>query len=414
MLNVLRWVLALGMTLTTATSTVGETNVESGDARAGLPELQVRGGLPNFHVRASTGGVVRVAYLGGSITAGRGWRVRTREFLQQRYPQAEIEEIFAAIPGTGSSLGVVRLQRDVLDHAPDLLLVEFAVNDRAEEVARIEKAMEGIVRKLRQARPEADVCFVYTLSKNMVPDYEAGRLSPPAVAMERVAEHYGIPSVAFGVEVVKQLATGRWVFQSEKEFGTHDPEGRTIFSNDGVHPLAAGQALYAEAIERSWEKLVHGGDRGSRELPAPLHPDHWAKAGYAPVATMVCIGEWRELPADDARVASQPGRIAPPTWWSVTPGSAVEATVLGTAVGLYGFKSEKSGKLRVMVDDLPPVEATLRDTFSVPGHYRLKAWFYPKPLAPGPHRVRVELLAPDEKGRGELFLCGVLYSGKVK
>lgn len=379
----------------------------------GLPELQVRDGLPNFHAKARAGGPVRVAYLGGSITTADGWRVRTREFLQRRYPQAKVEEIFAAIPGTGSSLGVARLQRDVLDHDPDLLFVEFAVNDGAQEPARIERAMEGIVRKLRQTRPGADVCFVYTLSKNMVSAYEAGRLNPSAEAMERVAAHYGIPSVAFGVEVVKQLATGRWIFQADKKHGANDPEGRTIFSNDGVHPLAAGQTLYAEAIMRSWEKLVQSDNPGPRELAAPLRPDHWARAGYAPLAGMTRSGAWRELSADDARVASQPGRMAPPTWWSDTPGSAVEVTVSGTMVGLYGFKSEKSGKLRVTVDDLPPVETTLRDTFSTPGHYRLKAWFYPQPLAPGPHRVRVELLPPGKEGHGEVFLCGVLCSGEV-
>lgn len=357
---------------------------------------------------------MRVAYLGGSITAAKGWRVQTHEFLQRRYPQARIGEIFAAVPGTGSPLGAARLQRDVLDHAPDLLFVEFAVNDDAQDPARIERAMEGVVRKLRQVRPQGDICFVYTLSEKMVPDYGAGRLNRSAEAMERVAAHYDIPSVAFGVEVVKQLATERWVFRADKEFGTHDPEGRTIFSNDGVHPLAAGHALYAEAIARSWEELVQGGDPGPRELAVPRRPDHWAQAGFVPVATMVRTGAWRELPADDARVASQPGRMAPPTWWSAASGSVVEATVSGTMVGLYGFKSEKSGKLRVTVDDLPPVETTLRDASSAPGHYRLKAWFYPQTLTPGPHRVRVELLPPAEKGRGELLLCGVLCSGEEK
>lgn len=382
-------------------------------AAGDLPELKVRHGLRNFHVKASAGGTVRVAFLGGSITAAHGWRVKTREFLQQRYPQAKIEEVFAAIPGSGSPLGVARLQRDVLDRAPDLLFVEFAVNDGGQEPARIERAMEGIVRKLAQARSGADVCFVYTLSKGMVSDYEARRLNPSAAAMERVAAHYGISSVAFGVDVVKQLATGRWVFQADKKHGTHDPEGRTIFSHDGVHPLAAGHALYGEAIVRSWEKLVQGDDPAARELAAPLHSDHWAGAGHMPVAAMSRSGTWQELPADDARVASQPGRIAPPTWWSDTAGSAVEATVTGTVVGLYGFKSAQSGQLRVTIDNLPPVEATLRDTFSTPGHYRLKAWFYPEPLAPGPHRVRVELLPADDQGRGEVFICGVLYSGDV-
>lgn len=384
---------------------------------ASVGEVRIRGGLPNFHAKAKAGGPVRVAFLGGSITAAKGWRVKTGEFLRQRYPRARIDEIFAAVPGTGSPLGAARLQRDVLDHRPDLLFVEFAVNDGAQESPRIERAMEGIVRKMRRACPGAEICFVYALSKNMVQDYEAGRVNSSAAAMERVAAHYGIPSIALGVEVVNQLAAGRWVFQGDKKHGARDEAGRRVFSYDGTHPTDAGQALYFNVIERAWIDLI-GGD--TRETPtgwptAPLHPDNWEQAGFVSPGAAVRTGTWRELPADDIRLASQPGRIAPSTYWSDTPGSAVEVTVSGTMIGLYGFKSAQSGRLKVTVDGFPPVEATLRDASSVPGHYRLKAWFYPVPLPPGPHRVQVELLEPGENGtKPELLLSGILYSGETE
>jgi hypothetical protein len=299
----------------------------------------------------------------------------------------------------------------VLDHQPDLLFVEFAVNDGAQPDALIERAMEGIVRQQWRVNPQADICFVYTLSKNMVKDYEAGRLNNSATAMERVADRYGIPSIVFGVDVVKQLGTGKWVFQADKKLGEHDAEGRTIFSNDGTHPIDAGHALYFGSIERSWPALVATREAGVHPLGGPLRSDNWEHAGFVPVSDTKRFGTWQELPADEARVASQPGKFAPPTWWTDTPGSGVEANVSGSVIGLYGFKSEQSGKLRVTVDDLPPVEATLRDAFSVAGHYRLKAWFYPTPLAPGPHRVRVELLPASSGQTVELLLCGVLYSG---
>ena len=375
-----------------------------------LPEWQVRGGLSQFHAKALTGGTLRVAFVGGSITAAAGWRVRTGEFLQQRYPAAKIEEIFAAVPGTGSPLGAARFQRDVLTQEPDLVLVEFAVNDGDEDPGRVERAMEGIVRQLRRVRPGADLCFVYTISKSMLADYSAGRLNPSATAMERVAAHYGIPSVTFGVELVRRLQAGTWVFQAGKKLGPRDAEGRMIFSNDGVHPLAAGQALYADALARAWPELVAPSGARSSDLAAPLRADNWEAAGMVPILATERSGAWRKLPADDARVGSQPGRMAPPTWWTDQPGSAVEATVTGTAIGIYGFKSEKSGKLLVTVDDLRSVEMTLHDSFAKAGHYRLKVWFYPQELAPGLHRVRVELAA-KESGR-EAFLSGILFSGE--
>lgn len=379
-----------------------------------LTELQIRGGLPGFHAKAEAGGPMRVAFLGGSITAAKGWRVKTREFLQQRYPKAQVEEIFAAIPGTGSPLGVARLQRDVLAHHPDLLFVEFAVNDRAHESAWIERAMEGIVRKLRQACPGADICFVYTLSKDMVTDYAAGRLNSSAAAMERVAAHYRVPSIAFGAGVVNQLATRQWVFQADAKLGARDEAGRWVFSHDGVHPNDAGHALYFDAIARAWPELA-GVDARAVRPAASLHADNWERAGFVSTGAAARTGAWRELPADDVRIASQPGGIAPPTWLSDTPGSTVEVIVPGTMIGLYGFKSEHSGRVKVTVDGFPPIETTLRDTFAVAGHYRLKAWFYPARLSPGPHRVRVELLAPEEIGpKQELFLSGIIYSGETE
>ncbi len=91
--------------------------------------VQPRGGWGNFVSKLRSGETVKVAYLGGSITAAPGWRVKTREWLSKEFPQAKVAEINAAIGGTGSDLGVFRLQRDALQHHPDLLFVEFAVND---------------------------------------------------------------------------------------------------------------------------------------------------------------------------------------------------------------------------------------------------------------------------------------------
>ena len=248
-----------------------------------VQETQIRGGLPDFHAKASAGEPVRVAYLGGSITAAEGWRPKTLRFLQEHYPQTKVEEIFAAVAGTGSPLGAMRFDRDVLAKQPDLLFVEFAVNDRALPALRIEEAMEGIVRKLWRRYPRADICFVYTLSKNMVKDYAAGKLSSSATAMENVARHYGIPSIAFGVEVSRQLDSGRWVFQAAKELGETDEAGRTVFSHDGTHPLEAGHVLYAGAVRRAWPLLTNELKAKAHELPEPLHVDNWEKIGRAHV-----------------------------------------------------------------------------------------------------------------------------------
>ena len=87
-------------------------------------ELNMRGGLPNFFAKALKGDSVKVAYLGGCITAQSGWRVYSLNWFNQRFPKAKFSEINAAIGGTGSNFGVFRLHEHVLKFKPDLIFVK--------------------------------------------------------------------------------------------------------------------------------------------------------------------------------------------------------------------------------------------------------------------------------------------------
>src|SRR5436853_5175278 len=93
-----------------------------------LSECQSRAGLPHILGKLAGSNTVRIAYLGGSITAQEGWRPKTLKWFRDQFPAAKVQEINAAIGGTGSDLGVFRLKHDVLDKDPDLLFIEFAVN----------------------------------------------------------------------------------------------------------------------------------------------------------------------------------------------------------------------------------------------------------------------------------------------
>ncbi|MFO1492569.1 MAG: SGNH/GDSL hydrolase family protein [Kiritimatiellia bacterium] len=178
-------------------------------------ECRARGGLPNVEAKARAGGAIRVGYLGGSITAAPGWRPKSLAWLKERHPSANFSEINAAIGGTGSDLGVFRFRQDVLEHKPDLLFVEFAVNDGGAAPDRIHRAMEGIVRQAWTADPATDICFVYTVSEPFLKDLQAGRCSRAATAMEEVADHYAIPSIHLGL-AARMAADGRLVFKGAR------------------------------------------------------------------------------------------------------------------------------------------------------------------------------------------------------
>ena len=80
---------------------------------------------------------VNIGWFGGSITAGAGssWGPKTRYAalvtagLNAKYPEVEFIETNASIGGTGSSLGIFRLQSDLLDKNPDIVFIEFARNE---------------------------------------------------------------------------------------------------------------------------------------------------------------------------------------------------------------------------------------------------------------------------------------------
>ena len=60
-------------------------------------ECRPRNGLPHFFNKVGKGRAVRIAYLGGSITAQEGWRPKTLNWFRKQFPQAEISQIHAAI-----------------------------------------------------------------------------------------------------------------------------------------------------------------------------------------------------------------------------------------------------------------------------------------------------------------------------
>src|SRR5438309_8062966 len=105
-------------------------------------ECRERSGLPNVLSKLKASADVRIAYLGGSITAQDGWRPKTLNWFRQEFPKARVMEINAAIGGTGSDLGVFRLQHDVLEHQPDLLFIEFALNDDEAQLHQIYRFIE--------------------------------------------------------------------------------------------------------------------------------------------------------------------------------------------------------------------------------------------------------------------------------
>jgi len=328
-------------------------------------ECTPRGGLPNVFAKLKTGEPVKVAYLGGSITEQRGWRVLSLKWLRERYPSVKIEEINAAIGGTGSDLGVYRLEKDVLRFKPDLLFVEFAVNDGGTPSEKIRKAMEGIVRKTWATDPRCDICFVYTLVTASFPALQEGRLTRAASIMEDVADHYQIPSVHLGMQAAALAKDGKLIPASpdarvEQVAGNGldestpvptDAQGRIIFSKDGVHPFTdTGHVLYTQALIRALTQMEPVGTPGPRSLVAPLDAGNWERASLAAIndaAAIHRVASDRDVSADPiaARFANRlPGMV------KLRPGDSLDFRFQGSDAFLYCVRGPDSGVIEISVD----------------------------------------------------------------
>ena len=285
------------------------------------------------------------------------------EWFQKEYPDAEIKEVNAAIGGTGSALGVFRLGNDVLCHRPDLVFVEFAVNDARVGTSKILKAMEGIVRQIWNTSAETDICFVYTITYDDSERLGRGKMKRSASIMEEVADHYGIPSIHFGVEVARMEREGELVFKTNEPV-THvsgdelneaaklvtDEQGRIIFSKDGVHPYPqTGHVLYTRALIRSMEEMRDEKFEFKHVVPDPIHSDNWEMATQCEIQPDMLQGPWRQLnPAESSIAAKVANRVDP--LYRLEPGASLNFKFKGSQTSIYDIYGPDCGLVEVMVD----------------------------------------------------------------
>jgi len=327
-------------------------------------ECTPRGGLSNVLSKLARGGEVKIAYFGGSITAQSGWRVRSLAYFQKAYPKAKVTEVYAAIGGTGSDLGVYRMDRDVLQHRPDLLFVEFAVNDSYTPSEEIIRSMEGIVRKTWKKLPNCDICFVYTMTTEQLPELHEGKLFRSAATMEQVADHYQIPSIFMGTQVVELEKAGKLIMcepqaRVEKVSGDDldqnspypvNAEGKIIFAQDGVHPYNdTGHRMYMEAILRSLPKIQAVSDKPrAHTLGTPIAADNLENTIVKPLGWAKMSGPWTKLP--NSNVGGQDFGFFMPSIWRANPGAELTFKFKGSRASIYDFLGPDGGLVEVTID----------------------------------------------------------------
>lgn len=355
--------------------------------------LRARGGFNNLFAKLRAGQPVTIAYFGGSITEGAGaskeqntYRALTTQWFRNQFPKAKITEVNAGIGGTGSNLGVFRMNDDVLSHHPDLIFVEFAVNDSSGESITILKTMEGIVRQAWKADPKTDLCFIYTYQEKQQSDLESGVFHRAAGLHDQLAEYYGIPAISVALPISQLISQHKMIPRPPRDAKNAEmpvPEGVLLFSRDGVHPCDPAAAVYADTIEQAMPALETADHAGPHPLPTPFVADNWEGAKNLPIEARMLQGEWREVTG--ASITLNLARRMPKLWETNTPGAVLEFRFKGTAVSLYDMLGPTMGQVRLTLDgkELPAF-----DSFSP--FYRVAPLPIGANLPDETHTVRIE------------------------
>jgi len=201
--------------------------------------------------KAKRGEDVTIAYIGGSITQGAGakpihtgcYAYKSYEKFKELFGNNEgdnINFIKAGIGGTPSELGMIRYDRDVLRDGkikPDIVVVEFAVNDEGDETRGI--CYESLILRILSSENKPSVILLFSVFAN---DWNLQeRLSP-------VGKLYDLPMVSISDAVVEQ-------FKLTKEEGNIITKRQFFY--DIYHPTSDGHSIMSDCLAYLFEQTAN-------------------------------------------------------------------------------------------------------------------------------------------------------------
>ncbi len=325
-----------------------------------------------FDRRALAGDRLTVVFFGASLTWGANatdpmltsYRAEVAHRLEQKYPAAHFTFRDGAIGGTGSQLGLFRLERDALRHQPDLVFLDFSANDgitsaNPETLASYEAIVRRIIVDAKAPVVQVIFPFMWDVAKGTT----TGMLRRDAHLAISAAYH---TPVGDAIDLAqKRVKDGRITLKQ-------------VWPADGVHPGDVGYQLFADA---AWDAYL-GAVAEKRACVAPekmLHASTYMSSARVRISALGTLPEgWKVGTAnltsaffdmlmsrwlDDEVIASNAapgegskppagtpaGQPAPPAPPRKQPGR-LKANFAGNMVMLFGEATPKSGKYKVYID----------------------------------------------------------------
>lgn len=193
--------------------------------------------------KARSGEDVNIVYIGGSITEGDHldtcYANRSFNYFKDTFGKGSGDNVHyfnSGISGTPSTLGALRCEDDVLSYNPDIVFIEFAVNDGGEP--EFHDAFECLIRDCLEYESQPAVILLFARM-------EEGWTSQDW--KKEIGSHYDVSMISYA-DGITYLFDNKAMEWSE-------------FSGDYTHPNADGNAVVADFIAYFYNEA----DR----LPAP-------------------------------------------------------------------------------------------------------------------------------------------------
>ena len=254
---------------------VGKSEIRAAVERSyAFNQLSDSGRLKNLFKKIASGKDITIAAVGGSITEGawaksyngggnnateynelldgeKCYAQRMVDWFSKTFPNTNFNFLNAGIGATPSFLGAFRLDSMALIHNPDLVIVEFAVNDpTATELTDTEifDAYEAVVR--RSLNTDAAVMLVFTVNESGVGWQEY---------YSKVGAYYNVPMISYHNAIYPESGL---ICEWRK------------LSPDNVHPNNVGHALIGLCIENFLENVYENTDIGAVYKDSEI-PQDW-------------------------------------------------------------------------------------------------------------------------------------------
>lgn len=190
-----------------------------------------------FVSRLEAGTPQKIVFYGTSLTAGGAWVPQLSGILEKRFPGL-VSFANGAKSGEHSRWGVKNLDARVLAQHPDVVFLEFSVNDATARfdisVDEARRNLETMIDRIREANPKTDIILQVM---NPVIDRPPGHAGhrPDLALYQDVYRQVGRER---GLLVIDHMPAWTALLESdEKTFRSYVP--------DGLHPQSKG---YSEIV----------------------------------------------------------------------------------------------------------------------------------------------------------------------